>query len=132
MALKIMEKLRQEKKAKNMLSSLNLNKRKKIKMHDTIIKQLRALIKDWSLLTVPHRSLSKEQKDFFRSWHTHFRTSFLLPQYWKIAIHLICTNLELKDTYSTNQCSKLKVLYTSFRGSICTLNRSTQICSFLL
>ena len=66
MALKIMEKLRQEKKAKNMLSSLNLNKRKKIKMHDTIIKQLRALIKDWSLLTVPHRSLSKEQKDFFR------------------------------------------------------------------
>jgi hypothetical protein len=66
MALKIMEKLRQDKKSKNLLSSLNLNKRKKIKMHDAVIKQLRNLIKDWSLLTVPHRSLSKEQKDFFR------------------------------------------------------------------
>ena len=65
-ALKIMEKLRQDKKSKNLLSSLNLNKRKKIKMHDAVIKQLRSLIKDWSLLTVPHRSLSKEQKDFFR------------------------------------------------------------------
>ena len=46
-----MEKLRQDKKGKNILASLNINKRKKQKMQDTVIKQLRGLIKDWSLLT---------------------------------------------------------------------------------
>ncbi|CBY31642.1 unnamed protein product [Oikopleura dioica] len=65
-ALKVMEKLRQDKKSKNMLASLNINKRKKQKMQDTVIKQLRGLIKDWSLLTQPHRRLSQDQQDFFR------------------------------------------------------------------
>lgn len=65
-ALKVMEKLRQDKKGKNMLASLNINKRKKQKMQDTVIKQLRGLMKDWSLLTVPHRRLSQDQQDFFR------------------------------------------------------------------
>jgi hypothetical protein len=55
-----MEKLRQDKKSKNVLASLNINKRKKQKMQDTVIKQLRGLIKDWSLLTQPHRRLSQE------------------------------------------------------------------------
>ena len=97
-ALKIIEKLRQDKKNRNILASLNINKRKKEKVQDTIIKQLRIgflrgydvttviaisynvieskllrnnpnnreLIKDWSLLTVPHRSLSADQQNFFR------------------------------------------------------------------
>jgi len=65
-ALKIIEKLRQDKKNRNILASLNINKRKKEKVQDTIIKQLRELIKDWSLLTVPHRSLSADQQNFFR------------------------------------------------------------------
>jgi hypothetical protein len=65
-ALKVMEKLRQDKKSKNLLASLNINKRKKQKMQDTVIKQLRGLIKDWSLLTQPHRRLSQDQQDFFR------------------------------------------------------------------
>ena len=40
-ALKIIEKLRQDKKNRNILASLNINKRKKEKVQDTIIKQLR-------------------------------------------------------------------------------------------
>ena len=61
----VMEKLRQDKKSKNMLASLNINKRKKQKMQDTVIKQLRGLIKDWSLLTQPHRRLSQDRFEDF-------------------------------------------------------------------
>ena len=46
-ALKIIEKLRQDKKNRNILASLNINKRKKEKVQDTIIKQLRiGLLRD--------------------------------------------------------------------------------------
>ena len=47
LALKIIEKLRQDKKNRNILASLNINKRKKEKVQDTIIKQLRiGLLRD--------------------------------------------------------------------------------------
>ena len=58
MALKLIEKLKDDKKNRQILSSLNITKRKKDKIQDAIRDQLRDLIKDWSLLTVPHHGLN--------------------------------------------------------------------------
>ena len=58
MALKLIEKLKDDKKNRQILSSLNITKRKKDKIQEAIRDQLRDLIKDWSLLTVPHHGLN--------------------------------------------------------------------------
>ena len=58
MALKLIEKLKEDKKNRNVLSSLNITKRKKHSVQDTIRERLRDLIKDWSLLCTPHHGLN--------------------------------------------------------------------------
>ena len=57
MALKLIEKLKDDKKNRQILSKLNITKRKKDRIQLHVRERLRELIKDWSLLTVPHQGL---------------------------------------------------------------------------
>nr|XP_009859216.1 exocyst complex component 6 isoform X4 [Ciona intestinalis] len=66
-ALALLEKIKEERGHRNIFTSLSKQEREKKKLLETVVRQLRGIVNDWSLLCVPHRKLTpKKRRGLFR------------------------------------------------------------------
>nr|XP_039264317.1 exocyst complex component 6B-like isoform X1 [Styela clava] len=62
-ALSLLEKIREDSKRRNIFTSFNRQEREKKKLLETVLKQLRNIVNDWTLLCVPYNKLNKKRQE---------------------------------------------------------------------